>query len=135
MAGHERLFEYNAWAIAAAAAAVAHAGSPPPRAAAVVAHIVGAEWIWWARLNSVAPRFAVWPALSVDESVLELRDLAASWSRYVPPLGREALSHEVTYTNSRGEAWTSAAGRWPWRCAVGGMIRRIPTTSRRCDRA
>jgi uncharacterized damage-inducible protein DinB len=108
VAGFERLFEYNAWANDAAAAAVAAAGSPPPRAVAVVAHIVGAEWVWWARLHGVAPRFAVWPALSVDESVLELRDLTASWSRYIPPLGMEALSRQVTYTNSRGEAWTSS---------------------------
>ena len=103
----QRLFDYDGWANRATIASVARAERPPARVAAVAAHIVGAEWLWWARLHHEAARFAVWPTLSVPECDAEAVALAERWHDYVGGLDVPQLAASVTYTNSQGREFTS----------------------------
>jgi hypothetical protein len=59
-----RELAYNAWANRECLRSVLAARALPDRAAAVLAHIVGAEWLWLRRLGHPGPEMAVWPALS-----------------------------------------------------------------------
>ena len=103
----EELLAYDRWANGETAASVAAAGDASPRALAVLGHIAGAEWLWWTRVERVPPRLAVWPTLSSDACVSELRSVGEAWESYVSRIGVTGLSTLVAYTNSRGEAWTS----------------------------
>lgn len=103
-----RLFAYDAWANAETVASLARMPSPPARASAIMGHVVGAEWTWWARLRGVPPREAVWPTLSLEQLASEARELGALWSAYAAPLGTADLAAPIEYSNSRGERWSSA---------------------------
>jgi uncharacterized damage-inducible protein DinB len=105
-----RLFEYDRWANRAAWGSIEATAEVPVRVSALMAHIIGAEWLWWARLQGSAPRLAVWPELSTAQCAAELEVLAGTWADYVGGLTSEGLGSAVRYTNSRGERWTSAVG-------------------------
>ena len=71
-------------------------------------HIIGAEYLWWARLESRPAELAVWPDLSLDECGSRLHELS---HRLMETLSAhlQRLSETVTYKNSKGETWTSTA--------------------------
>jgi uncharacterized damage-inducible protein DinB len=104
-----RLCEHDAWANRTAIGSIRAAAHPPDRALALMAHIVGAEWLWWARLHQEAARFAVWPTLSLDQMETESSEAGRRWRTYISGFsdGSE-LTREVPYTNSQGESFTSA---------------------------
>jgi uncharacterized damage-inducible protein DinB len=103
-----QLIAYDRWANQEALASVAAAGSAPPRALALLAHIAGAEWLWWTRVQPSPSRLIVWPTLTLDQCAAELRAVSDVWEPYVANLGPGGLASPVSYTNSRGEAWTSS---------------------------
>jgi uncharacterized damage-inducible protein DinB len=103
-----RLFEHDAWATRATIGSIKSAASPPPRVLAVMGHIIAAEWLWWARLRGEVPRFAVWPALPPDRWDADADEIASRWRDYIGGLDQAELARPVSYTNSQGEAWSSA---------------------------
>jgi uncharacterized damage-inducible protein DinB len=71
-----------------------------------MAHIVGAEYLWLARLEGESAPLAVWPDLGVEAC----REKAAALARLWPELleaHRNSLDDTISYTNSQGEAWTN----------------------------
>ena len=102
-----QLFAYDRWANHEALASIA-AGGSAPRALAVLAHIAGAEWLWWTRVQRSPSRLSVWPTLTLDQCAAELRAVSDVWGLYVSSLAPGGLASPVSYTNSRGEAWTSS---------------------------
>jgi uncharacterized damage-inducible protein DinB len=98
---------YNAWANREALLSVLAARTVPERAAAVLAHIVGAEWLWLGRLGQATPAMAVWPALAPTECAAQLRELSRAWQAYLAGLPPEALERQIRYTNSKGEEWSN----------------------------
>lgn len=103
-----QLFAYDRWANHEALASIAATGSAPPRALAVLAHIAGAEWLWWTRVQRSPSRLSVWPTLTLEQCAAELRAVSDAWGRYVSSLAPGGLASPVSYTNSLGEAWTSS---------------------------
>jgi uncharacterized damage-inducible protein DinB len=71
-----------------------------------MAHIVGAECLWLARLRGESTPLPVWPDLEVESCGKLLEELSRRWPEYLEDSG-ESLGHEVAYTNSKGESWTS----------------------------
>jgi uncharacterized damage-inducible protein DinB len=69
-------------------------------------HIVGAELLWLARMDGTPAPLPVWPDLSVEECEARFGELTRRLGA-LPKLSDEALSRPVTYTNSKGEGWTS----------------------------
>lgn len=102
-----RLIDHLEWADARAVASLSSVSDPPAEALGVLAHVLGAEHVWIARLEQREARVAVWPELTVEEcaelgreNVRALRRMLASWDA-------DALAGEVPYTNSAGAAFRS----------------------------
>ncbi|HEX9724032.1 MAG TPA: DinB family protein [Vicinamibacteria bacterium] len=100
----KKLFAYNDWANREVLAALEKAKNAPTKSMAVMAHLVAAEWLWWARLKRQEKRFAVWPELTLDRFGSQLDELAEQWKLY---LENPSLGQSVEYVNSKGERWTS----------------------------
>ena len=106
MIGHlRRLLQYDAWANMETLSSL-RVGTPPPRSLKWIAHIVGAECLWLARLRGEPTPLPVWPELEVASCGKLLEELSRRWPEYLDDTG-EALGDSVTYTNSKGESWTN----------------------------
>jgi uncharacterized damage-inducible protein DinB len=100
-----RLIRYDVWANRETLRSLRN-GAAPPRSLRWMAHIIGAEFLWLARMAGRPAPLPVWPELSMEDCELRFAELSR---RLVDGLGvdRADLSRSVTYTNSKGEAWTS----------------------------
>lgn len=106
MMGHlRRTLQYDAWANRETLDSLRKA-APPPRSLRWMAHIVGAECLWLARLRGETATLAVWPELDVDACGVHLEELSHRWPEYLED-SRKSMADIVSYTNSKGEAWTS----------------------------
>lgn len=100
----ERLFQYEHWANGEEVKRLREIGSPPERAVRLLAHIVGAEWLWIARLRGEKGKMPVWPEMSVDDCDREIRALEPAWRDY---LRGASLDSTIEYKNTKGEPWRS----------------------------
>ncbi|OAI57959.1 hypothetical protein AYO47_00255 [Planctomyces sp. SCGC AG-212-M04] len=78
-----RELAYNAWANREALGSLLGAQTVPDRSAAVMAHIIGAEWLWLRRLGYQSGRMEVWPALALTECEAQLLELSRAWQAYL----------------------------------------------------
>lgn len=118
--GHyRRLFRYDRWAngevFQALRASGEGSGAPSSgasgegmrRALKRLAHIVGAEWLWLARLSLPAEATAVWPEMTLDQCGRQIETLGDAWDGYVAGLDPAGLDRTIDYTNSKGQPWSS----------------------------
>ncbi len=101
-----RQFAYNEWANREVLASISSHG-PDKRSLQLLGHIISAEILWLERLKQQPQSMRVWPAIDLGECDTKSREIAAAWREYLAPLTGQDLSHEVRYTNSKGEPWTS----------------------------
>ncbi|HEV2426240.1 MAG TPA: DinB family protein [Terriglobia bacterium] len=116
---YRRLFRYDRWANGEVLGALrlsadpSEPGNDEPRGEAVrqalkrFAHILGAEWLWLARLNLPAEAMAVWPELTLDQCVRQIGTLGDAWDGYLAGLDAAGLDKTIDYTNSKGQPWRS----------------------------
>jgi uncharacterized damage-inducible protein DinB len=110
MTDFKRLLAYDAWANRETLSSLRAAGAPPPKALRVLSHLVGAGRLWLARLEGSREKApAVWPELSLEEEAAALEELARRWTGFAG-LDDSSLARPVSYTNSKGEPWTSSVG-------------------------
>lgn len=110
------LFEYDDWANRQTLNSLRRVAHPPERAVEIMGHIIGAQLLWEGRMEgSEQPIFEVWPKLSLDDCGELLDALKATWSLVLQKLSTidaaekdAALIRPVSYTNSKGEKWTSS---------------------------
>jgi uncharacterized damage-inducible protein DinB len=107
---HRRWFRYDAWANRETLRSIKAAASPPQRSVRLMAHIVAAEHLWHGRLLQQKPTMPVWPEFDLARSEAELERLPAIWTDYLGALSEERLRSEVTYTNSKGESFSTSSG-------------------------
>jgi uncharacterized damage-inducible protein DinB len=100
-----RLLDYDDWANREALHSLEPA--PPARALKLMAHIVGAEWLWLARLHATAALMAVWPEFSLAECVTHQQQLRPAWREYLDAQTVASLQNPVEYKNSKGERWAN----------------------------
>jgi uncharacterized damage-inducible protein DinB len=100
-----RLWDHAAWADVALLSALESVTEPPAQALREYAHVLGAEETWLSRLQGRASRTAVWPELT-RAGVAQL----AGYEAHLASLTDEALDLAVTYTNSAGRTFSTAAG-------------------------
>jgi uncharacterized damage-inducible protein DinB len=105
-----RLLEHDRWANAETLHSIRAASAPPPRAIRWMAHIVGAEFLWLARLKQEAPVMEVWPQLDVDGCATRLAQLDGLWPQFLAELEDDDLQDGRGYRNTKGEFWTSTVG-------------------------
>ena len=102
-----RLFAYNDWANQEALASLKAAGTSPARPLELMAHIVGAEWLWLGRLRLEKKSVVVWPDLALDQCAAQIAELSRAWQEYLAALTPPGLSGPVAYINTKGECWTN----------------------------
>ena len=102
----ERLLRYDLWANREALKSLGQA-IPPPRSLKWMGHIIGAEFLWLARMEARTSELPVWPDLSLQDCGTRLRDLSQQLVDGVARAGPERLNQRISYTNSKGESWTS----------------------------
>jgi uncharacterized damage-inducible protein DinB len=101
-----RLLRYDIWANRETLRSLS-GSRVPPKSLRWLAHIVAAELLWLARLREEPQPMPVWPELDVEGCANGLQDLSRSWADYLRDDAPARLSDKVSYTNSKGEAWTS----------------------------
>jgi len=102
-----RLLRYDIWANGETLDSLRQ-GPPPTRSLKWMGHIVGAEYLWLARLREEPAPLPVWPDLAVEQCAAHLGELSGMWHEYLADAGANRVAQRVTYTNSKGEEWTSA---------------------------
>jgi uncharacterized damage-inducible protein DinB len=101
-----RMLRYDVWANREMLRSLGQ-GTAPVRSVRWMAHIIGAELLWLARMEGRPAPLPVWPDLSVQECEAQNRDLSRQLTRSLTQPWATPLSREVDYTNSKGEAWSS----------------------------
>ncbi len=96
------LQEHMAWADDAMLGVLASAPSLPGEAARELAHVLGAEENWLARLESRAPRAAIWPDVGAPNLRQLAEDVHTGFAQYLDGLTEADLHRMVSYTNSAG---------------------------------
>jgi uncharacterized damage-inducible protein DinB len=71
-----------------------------------MSHIIAAELLWLSRMEGTPAPLPVWPDLSLEDCQERQRDLARRLTRSLAGWA-DPLSRQVSYTNSKGEAWSN----------------------------
>jgi uncharacterized damage-inducible protein DinB len=101
-----RMLQYDIWANGATLESLRQA-TPPAQSLRWIAHIIGAEHLWLARILGRTSPLPVWPDLTMEECTRELKQLSSLWQEYIPEPDPAVLARQVPYTNSKSEEWTS----------------------------
>ena len=99
----QRLFDYDDWANREEVTRLREIGAPPP-ALRLLAHVIGAEWLWLERLGAGNSRLAVWPELTIEQCASEVASVRKTWLEMLPRLDAQS---SISYRNSKGEPWSS----------------------------
>jgi uncharacterized damage-inducible protein DinB len=102
-----RLLEYDVWANREVLASLKGLGEPPANCVRLLAHVIAAEHLWFARLTGMDPAVAVWPDLSLDQCTEQVRELYLAYRGYFQRQLPAGVDRSVTYKNSKGEEWSS----------------------------
>lgn len=102
-----RLFSYDAWANREVLQALRLATPPPVKSIKLIAHIGGAERVWWDRLQSKPQAVPVWPDWTLDQCQPHMEEMAALWNEYLSARTEGDLSSAVDYVNSKLESFSS----------------------------
>ena len=94
------LFQHASWANTAVLASLRNSPAKDPAALGQIAHVLGAEHVWLARIRGEVPRVAVWPSLTLEECDA-LADENHRGFIALLALADQGLEREVTYVNSR----------------------------------
>jgi uncharacterized damage-inducible protein DinB len=100
-----RLLRYDVWANQETLRSLRQ-GKAPPRSLRWMSHIIGGEFLWLARLDQSPASMPVWPELTLEDCEAGLHELSR---RFLDDLAGQVgpLTREISYTNSKGEAWTN----------------------------
>lgn len=101
-----RSLRYDDWANREVLRHLQRESQPPGCCTEWLAHILGAQSEWQARLTSTRSEVAIWPRLTLDELEPLLGRLREGWQQVFETFGAN-LASEITYTNSKGQAWRS----------------------------
>ncbi len=102
-----RVLAHMAWADERAFQSLRAMTPPDSETLSLLAHIVGAEEVWLARLEEREPSVAVWPELDLDGCGALGRDIHARLERYLDALDPAQLDRPVPYRNRAGAAFES----------------------------
>jgi uncharacterized damage-inducible protein DinB len=102
-----KMFAYDEWANRETLASLKSSDAPPTRSVKLMSHVIAAEQLWLERLKQDKQSLAVWPEMSLQECEAHLPAVSRSWQEYINGLGDDDYARQVSYTNSKGEAWAN----------------------------
>ena len=105
------LMAHMRWADALVAEALMKSPPENTEATRLFAHVASVEHLWYSRIEGRAPDYAVWPALSVEDSRTLAARHADLFQALVDNPGAVALERVVAYRNSAGRDFTSAVSQ------------------------
>lgn len=103
----QQQFQYDSWANREQFRVLSTLPAPPEQATKLLMHIIAAQWLWFDRLHGNPPRSSVWPEIALPACGDQLLALDSSWRSYLGKLSESDLPKACSYTNSKGDAWTS----------------------------
>jgi len=101
------LFSYDNWANREVIGALSSLSNAPQKAVRLMAHVIGTECVWFARLQG-QPDPAVWPQWDLAQIAEQQKDIAQRIREYLASLAPDGLEVETQYTNTRGETWKNS---------------------------
>jgi uncharacterized damage-inducible protein DinB len=101
----DRLLRYDVWANQEVLSSLGQ-GASTARSLRWMGHIIGAEYLWMARLLAEPAPLPVWPDLDLEDCGARLDELSRRWPEYLGAK-RKSLEDRIAYTNSKGESWTN----------------------------
>lgn len=107
IAHYRRLFAHDDWANREALAVLEAPGTPPAQAVKILAHVAAARRLWLVRIRGEGTPVVIWPDFSVAQCRRELEELEGIWAGYLKALTPAELVRSVTYSNSKGQPWSS----------------------------
>src|ERR1700691_5300248 len=102
-----RQFTYDAWANREVLTTLRKTFSASPQPRQLLAHILSAERLWLERIQGQPQSLSVWPDFSFEQCDAQMAELTPLWRTFLIEPSPAELSNEITYKNSKGEAWTS----------------------------
>lgn len=110
-----RQFAYDEWAnrevlnaIHAAAEQTAGENSAANRRSLqLMSHILAAELLWLERLKQQPQSVPVWPEPDLAHCEAQAAKLGGQWLEFLDLITAGDVSQSISYTNSKGEQWTS----------------------------
>ena len=100
-----RQFAYDAWANREVMSAIRAQAGEDERALQLMSHIVAAERLWLERLEQQPQSVPVWPKADLGWCEAQAVELKRLWTEYLQRIDGEDLAREISYKNSKGEAW------------------------------
>lgn len=100
-----RQFAYDAWANREVLSAIRAQAGEDERALQLMSHIVAAERLWLERLEKQPQSVPVWPKGDLGWCEAQAVELKRLWTEYLQRVDGEDLAGEISYKNSKGEAW------------------------------
>lgn len=113
MSAHDhivRLFVHLAWADREALRSLRESAADLPKPRELMAHVLGAESVWLARIEGRDPEVPVWPELSLDACEELAGRVHAAYAGLATRLDDEGHRRNVRYRNSAGLTFDSTIG-------------------------
>ncbi len=107
---HRRLFAFDHWANLASFDAVEPVAGRLPRSLAWLNHILGAKYVWLARVTGAAPPFSVNPTFGPAELRNQFEAVHGGWAHYLGTQSDADVGRAIHYTNLNGDPFTSPLG-------------------------
>jgi uncharacterized damage-inducible protein DinB len=104
-----RQFAYDEWANREVLTVMRSSGADE-RSLQLMAHIISAERLWLERIRQQPQSSPVWPKADLDQCEAQAAEMGRIWREYLELITAGDLSQQVTYKNSKGEAWTNMLG-------------------------
>jgi uncharacterized damage-inducible protein DinB len=102
------LYRHAAWANREVLSALRATPGTDPRALEQFAHVLGAEHVWLSRIRGETARFAVWPALTLDECAALAAENESRFDSILNSANDGGdLERVIRYVNSAGQAFTN----------------------------
>lgn len=102
------LLDYEEWANQRVTEAFLQVENPPERAAQLLSHVLAAQQIWHARLTRQPAQLKVWETVATAQLLALLAENSTHLRTFVAGLAdNDGFDAAVTYTNSKGETFTS----------------------------
>lgn len=104
---YQRLFAYENWANERIAECLQSMNQPDERALELLSHVLAAKITWLNRLNGITTFIPLWEKYDIIDCLLLLTQNNRAWETFLNTLTDEKLTSFVTYTNTKGEAYST----------------------------